>query len=102
MQSKVSKTSRNVVESADDRDLKRLPAVILETAPALSALDEPASARIRHAQDVLRSLLLEDDLRGEQSCLSGSIAVRLDELQLDLGQLAGLQTLFELWSKPDE
>ena len=93
------RTNRNAVESADDQESKRLPAVILETAPASLAVGESASARIRQAQDVLRTLLLDDDLEGEKSFLSGSIAVRLDRLQLELGQLAGLQTLFELWSK---
>lgn len=102
MQSKVSKTNLNVVESADDRESKRLPAVILETAPALPAVGEPASARIRQAQDVLRALLLDEDLAGENGTLSASIALRLDRIQLELGQQAGLQSLFEFWSKSSE
>lgn len=102
MQTRDLPTNRNGAETADDRapksSLVRIH-VPLEQPPAVAG--ELASGRIRRAQDILRALLVEDDLAGECGTLSASIAVRLDGIQLELGQLMGLQTLFELWSKDE-
>ena len=99
MQTRDLPTNQNGAKTADDRAPKSSLVRILaplELPPA--AVGELASARIRRAQDILRALLVEDDLAGECGTLSASIAVRLDRLQLELAQLGGLQLLFELWS----
>jgi hypothetical protein len=49
------------------------------------------SARIRQAVELLRDLLLAEDV------LIGVVASRLDTLTFELEQLAGTQRLFELW-----
>lgn len=102
MQTRVLQTNRNGAENAGEHALEKLsvPTLALEQSPPAAAVELP-SARIRCAQDILRALLVEDDLAGECSTLSGSIAVRLDEIQLELATLMGLQTLFELWSKAE-
>ena len=110
MRTRVLQTNRNGAENAGARALEKLsvPTLALEQPPPAAGADpgvdpggELASARIRRAQDILRALLVEDDLAGECGTLSASIAVRLDGIQLELGQLMGLQTLFELWSKAE-
>lgn len=103
MQTRDLPTNQNGAKSVADRapksSLVRIP-VTLEQLPPAAVVDrgELASARIRRAQDILRALLVEDELAGETGSLSGSIAVRLDGIQLELSQLSGLQQLFELWS----
>lgn len=106
MQTRGLQTNRNGAENAGEHALEKL------SVPTLAQLEQPpaavvdlggelASSRIRRAQDILRALLVEDDLAGECGTLSASIAVRLDGIQLELGTLMGLQTLFELWSKDE-
>jgi hypothetical protein len=99
MQTRVSPTNPSVVETAEAP--KRLPAVVLETtlemAPAHPAAGECACARIRLASQVLRELLLKDELAFGKTLVIGVVSSRLDEIQGELEQLAGMQRLFETW-----
>ena len=56
------------------------------------------SEEIRQAQDVLRSILLAEDLRDDSAILE-AVTVRLGELEVEMGQLAGRQQQFELVMK---
>lgn len=56
------------------------------------------SAEIRQAQDLLRSVLLAEDLRDDPLMLE-FVVVRLGEIETELGELAGRQQLFEAWIK---
>lgn len=100
MQTRDLQTNQNGAGTADDRAPKNslVRILALEQPPPAAVANELASARIRRAQDILRALLVEDELAGEAGDLSASIAVRLDRIQLELSQLSGLQHLFELWS----
>jgi hypothetical protein len=96
MQRRVSPTNPSVVETADE--VKRLPAVLAtETALAHPAAGECACARIRLASQVLRELLLKDELAFGKTLVIGVVSSRLDEIQGELEQLAGMQRLFETW-----
>lgn len=53
------------------------------------------SAQIRHAQDLVRSLLVEDDLL-DNSLMLELVSERLCDLESELGALAGKQEMFEL------
>lgn len=54
------------------------------------------SEEIRQAQSILRSVLLAEDLRDDPIVLE-SVIVRLGEIELEIGELAGKQQLFEAW-----
>ncbi len=70
----------------------QLPLAIVTHAPLTPAAGaEQGSARIRQALEILRDLLLAEDV------LIGVVASRLDVLAFELEQLAGTQRLFELW-----
>jgi hypothetical protein len=56
------------------------------------------SEEIRQAQTILRSILLAEDLRDDPLMLE-SVIMRLDELQMELGELSGKQQMFEAWTK---
>lgn len=56
------------------------------------------SEEIRLAQDLLRSVLIAEDLRDDPLMLE-SVAIRLGELEMEIGELAGKQQLFEAWTK---
>ena len=58
--------------------------------------DSPAE-RIRHAEEVLRDLLLANDFDPENSFLCGDVSDRLEQIQLQLSDVAGKQELYELW-----
>jgi hypothetical protein len=68
-----------------------------ETALAHPAAGECACARIRLASQVLRELLLKDELAFGKTLVIGVVSSRLDEIQGELEQLAGMQRLFETW-----
>lgn len=57
------------------------------------------SEEIRQAQELVRSVLLAEDLRDE-SLILDSVTIRLEELEIELGELAGRQMMFEAWCKP--
>jgi hypothetical protein len=99
MQTRGSPTNPSVAETAAAQ--KRLPAVVLETtletAPAHPAAGDCACSRIRLASQVLRELLLKDELAFGKTLVIGVVATRLDEMQAELEQLAGMQRLFETW-----
>ena len=97
MQRRVSPTNPSVVKIADTREPKRLPALATETALAHPAAGECACARIRLASQVLRELLLKDELAFGKTLVIGVVSSRLDEIQGELEQLAGMQRLFETW-----
>jgi hypothetical protein len=65
-------------------------------APASGTTDSPAE-RIRHAEEVLRNLLLEDDFDDERNILCGNVCDELSQILLQLSNVAGKQELFELW-----
>jgi hypothetical protein len=56
------------------------------------------SEEIRLAQELLRSILLAEDLRDDPLMLE-AVTVRLGELEMEMGELAGKQTMFEAWTK---
>ena len=56
------------------------------------------SEEIRQAQNILRSVLLAEDLRDEPMMME-AITIRLGELEMEIGELAGKQQLFEAWIK---
>jgi hypothetical protein len=56
------------------------------------------SEEIRLAQDLLRSILLAEDLRDDPLMLE-AVVVRLGELEMEMGELAGKQQMFEAWTK---
>ena len=58
--------------------------------------DSPAE-RIRHAEELLRELLLANDFDEENSFLCGDVSDRLEQIQLQLSDVAGKQELYELW-----
>lgn len=58
--------------------------------------NESGSARIRQAGWLLREITLRDKY-GSESFLSVMVAERLNELVIELDELAGAQLLFELW-----
>lgn len=61
------------------------------------ALSKP-SEEIRLAQDVVRSILVKDDLLEDPLLLEG-VAERLGEIEMEMGELAGKQQMFELLMK---
>jgi hypothetical protein len=56
------------------------------------------SEEIRLAQDLVRSILIRNDLADDALMLE-AVHARLDEMQLELGELAGKQQMFELLMK---
>ena len=79
-------TSRNAAQVADRKKSKN----------ENTGNDEArGSIRIREAGGILRDLLLGDEY-GRRN-LGSMVKQRLDELQLELEQLAGTQELFERW-----
>ena len=56
------------------------------------------SEEIRQAQQLLRTVLLAEDLRDEPIILE-AVTIRLGELEMEMGELAGKQQLFEAWTK---
>lgn len=56
------------------------------------------SEEIRQAQQLLRTVLLAEDLRDEPMILE-AVTIRLGELEMEMGELAGKQQLFEAWTK---
>jgi hypothetical protein len=69
----------------------------MATAQRIDAAIRP-SEEIRLAQDVLRSILLAEDLRDDPLMLE-AVVVRLGELEAEMGELAGKQQMFEAWVK---
>lgn len=69
----------------------------MATARRIDVAPRP-SQEIRLAQDVLRSILLAEDLRDDPLMLE-AVVVRLGELDLELSELAGKQQMFEAWTK---
>jgi hypothetical protein len=67
------------------------------TARRIDVQTQP-SEEIRLAQDVLRSILLAEDLRDDPAMLE-AVTVRLSELEVEMGELAGRQQQFEMWIK---
>lgn len=67
-------------------------------ATARTAVALRPSEEIRQAQDVLRSILLAEDLRDDPAMLE-AVAARLGELEVEMGELAGRQQMFEAWVK---
>jgi hypothetical protein len=67
------------------------------TAHRIDATIRP-SEEIRLAQDLLRSILLAEDLR-DDSLMLEAVTVRLGELEMEMGELAGKQQMFEAWTK---
>ena len=57
---------------------------------------QSASAEIRRARDLLRDILLRED-ETEETVLVGKVSERLNEIVLDLDNLAGLQDVFDAW-----
>lgn len=70
----------------------------MATATRQPATAQQPSAEIRQAQEVVRSILVADDLRNEPQMLE-SVTDRLDELQDELGELAGKQKYYEFMMK---
>ncbi len=56
------------------------------------------SEEIRQAQTILRTVLLAEDLRDDPLILE-AVTIRLGELEMEIGELAGKQQLFEAWTK---
>jgi hypothetical protein len=71
----------------------------MATARRIDVRTQP-SEEIRLAQDVLRSILLAEDLRDDPAMLE-AVTVRLSELEVEMGVLAGRQQQFEMWIKSD-
>ena len=69
----------------------------MATARRIDVATRP-SEEIRLAQDVLRSILLAEDLRDDPMMLE-AVVMRLGELETEMGELAGRQQLFEAWTK---
>jgi hypothetical protein len=95
-----AQTTSNFMQKRDTRT--RLsgvsPAVLPRKSPAAVSgrgAESPAE-RIRHAEDLLRDLLLENDF-GEDKILLARVENGLEQIQLKLSDLAGRQELFELW-----
>lgn len=61
------------------------------------APDQPSEDLLR-AQTLLRSVLVKDDLADEPTLLE-SVSVRVGELEMEVGELAGKQGMFELLMK---
>jgi len=57
-----------------------------------------ASAEILRARDLLRDVLLRED-ETEETVLVGKVSNGLNEIIARLDNLAGLQQLFEVWSR---
>jgi hypothetical protein len=66
-------------------------------APRIDVAVRP-SEEIRLAQELVRSILLAEDLRDEPLMLE-AVTVRLGELEMEMGELAGKQQMFEAWTK---
>ena len=71
---------------------RTLQLVHTQTAPAT------ASAEILRARDLLRDILLRED-ETEAVVLVGKVSSDLNEIVCTLDNLAGLQKMFELWSR---
>lgn len=69
-------------------------ATAVRTDAALRPSDE-----IRQAQDIVRSVLLAEDLREGPQMLE-AVNLRLQELEGELGELAGRQMMFEAVMRP--
>jgi hypothetical protein len=61
------------------------------------APDQPSEDLLR-AQTLLRSLLVKDDLSDDQLLLE-AVSVRVGEIELEVGELAGKQAMYELLMK---
>jgi hypothetical protein len=59
-------------------------------------LDDSGSARIRCAGALLREIVMRDAC-GPESFLSVMVAERVNEVILELDDIAGMQLMFELW-----
>ena len=99
MQNTNSKTSPSGAETVDEQ--KRLPFVdgvtVLVAPEASHKGGNCACVRIHHANEILRDLLLSDDLAFGKTLVIGVVATRLDEIVAELESLEGMQRLFELW-----
>ena len=69
----------------------------MATARRIDVATRP-SEEIRLVQDLLRSILLAEDLRDDPLMLE-AVTVRLAELEMEMGELAGKQQMFEAWTK---
>ena len=75
------------------------PAVRPRSRPAEQGAAKSPAERICHVEELLRDLLLEDDFDDERNILCGTVSDGLNQLLLQLSNLAGKQELFELWIK---
>lgn len=99
MQTKDSNTNPGGARTVDEQ--KRLPFVdeltVLVTTEASHKGGNCACVRIHHANEILRDLLLSDDLAFGKTLVIGVVATRLDEIASELESLEGMQRLYELW-----
>ena len=79
------------------KDCATLPSAAPPAAPR-SASSASASAEIQRACDLLRDLLLREDEADEDMVFVGEVRDGLNEIVCRLNDLAGLQTLFEVWN----
>ena len=90
MQRRVTETRQSGVSLAEPPRKK-------QTAEAADRDADSPAERIRHAEELLRDLLLEDDFDDERNILCGTVSDGLSQLLLQMSNLAGKQELFELW-----
>lgn len=61
------------------------------------APDQPSEELLR-AQSLLRAVLLKDNLSEDPTLLEG-VQLRVGEIEMEVGELAGKQAMFELLMK---
>jgi hypothetical protein len=66
--------------------------------PAVTRSATSASEEILRARDLLRDVLLRDD-ESDELALIGQVSAGLNEIVCTLDSLAGLQRMFEVWSR---
>jgi len=91
MKSNVSQMRLNVVSRAEEKSASTLAVHHDGERPR-------PSARILEAQKILREVLLDEP----NFPLLGQVQETIEIIQIELGSLAGNQTLFELWIQDGE
>ncbi len=83
--------------STGRRDCDSRPSAASPAAKPSETSAHSASAEILRARDLLRDVLLREDITDE-TVLLGEVSAGLNEMVEQLDRLAGLQTIFESWN----
>ena len=77
-------------------DCNRNPSGVSSVEKRKEISTKSAADRIRQASEILKDLLVDDDLVSG-ILLIGPVSESLNEVVMELDNLSGLQNLFEMW-----